>query len=88
MTAEEIQTVFNRAADLLERDGWCQGKYWMDDGRCCLVGAAMRMGATPECWQELSRRTGVLHPQYWNDEPGRTVEEVLAVLRGTQPCAG
>jgi len=48
------------------------------------------MGVRPAVWwdalHELARRTGTDEPLFmWNDKPGRTVEEVLALLRDKLP---
>jgi len=37
--APEIREVFRLAADLLERDGWCQKSYLNADGKRCIKGA-------------------------------------------------
>lgn len=35
----EIAEVLDGAADVIERDGWCQNDLTSDDGRHCLMGA-------------------------------------------------
>lgn len=77
--------VLLRAAEILERDGWCQGKVY-DGDACCMVGAFMlaRIHSPVEghpfpAWP-LPDIDGMV-PGKWNDAPGRTKEEVVAKLR-------
>lgn len=78
--------VLDAAADLLDRDGWCQGYDKDDDGRYCargatkaaassdtLVGAGARIA--------LTQRLPTHNIPAWNDTPGRTQEEVTSTLR-------
>jgi len=79
--------VLNKAADLIERDGWTQGTYQLD-GKRCVDGA---ISATSHDWstwrnrkeaRELLRDTiGAQILVDWNDAPGRTKTEVVAALR-------
>lgn len=68
------------AAQILEKRGWCQGEYQDSFGRCCLQGALLKarkdrgLFRTPIPFYEPK---AVL----WNDTPGRTKEEVIALLR-------
>lgn len=92
--------VLNRAADLIERDGWCQGSDRLKDGIC--VGKAIELSAEAlrALWGEdfdarpafvaLELAAGIRvdadHRSFggyvlWNDAPGRTKAEVVAVLR-------
>ena len=36
--ADAVSAVLERAADLIERDGWCQDKAFDTDGRRCALG--------------------------------------------------
>lgn len=78
-TTKTAATVLREARELLVRDGWCQGEYRAGNGRLCLVGAVF--SATPYPASALGRleaiQSGALG---WNDAPGRTVDEVLALL--------
>src|SRR5687768_4043656 len=77
-----------RAADYIERHGWCQGKLFQPDGRACLVGALQKVAAGDylvdpvhnAAWKRLQDSlngfVGV-----WNDEEGRTQDEAVAKLR-------
>ena len=89
MTADET---LRRAAKIIRERGWIQGTTSMSGGPVCAAGAisvvlgvhrwrvteahllaASRAGVPPE-------RAGASGLTRWNDAPGRTVEEVLAVL--------
>ena len=87
--------VLRAAADLIERDGWCQGSRRVGAARC-LVGAvsetADRMfgGGPRACraeraayWAVESADPGVWEVGVvaWNDAEGRTAGEVVGVLR-------
>lgn len=73
-----------RAAELLERDGWCQGAYF-DGNSACTIGALMDAAA------DIQDRNAAIYRLKdaldgwnifnWNDAPGRTKEEVVAKLR-------
>jgi hypothetical protein len=86
------QALFD-AADFLASGEWCQG-YSVDNwGRMCLLGA---INTAPQTWrtpmglrdsevrshaqQKMSKFLCMLAHR-WNDEPGRTKEEVIAALR-------
>lgn len=102
----ETADVLDRAADIIERNGWWRKSYY-DFGAvgskpkcelaCCARGAInlAANGRTPDrlsnlgedALHALERYLGISgeHPDSvadWNDEPGRTVEEVIAALRG------
>ena len=75
-----------KAAQLIEKRGWCQHRYFGDNGELCIVGALDSVGA-PEnvCTQIMNElNCGI---SSWNDRAGRTVDEVLAALRGTLRAA-
>lgn len=87
-----------RVAQVIERLGWWQGCHFKDkvyNSPCCLAGAADYLAHTkiPEDWYRSTREyhrirrvlenhLGGIDPVVWNDAPGRTVEEVLEMLRG------
>ena len=82
--------VLNRAAELIETVGWCQGTYGgRDVGHFCLVGAvdeAMWELRGLEFFYDLFELPlptyfGKQSPHHWNDRPERTREEVVAKLR-------
>lgn len=82
--------VLNRAADLLEEFGWCQGTLGSKaHGEFCILGAAYQaardLGVTRgygvycegAYWVGLDEETAFR----WNDDPRRTKPEVVARLR-------
>lgn len=83
------------AADHIEANGWQQFSYGRLGGPCCLLGA-IAAGArvvsrqkalgfdlvwTSHAVDLFRGRTGILKAGAWNDELGRTKEEVVAKLR-------
>lgn len=86
MTQQEI---FLKAADLLARDGWCQGSYYDENGGRCAAGAITDAcgGVRPT---EAARACALASQlcgdslSTWNDTYGRTKEEVIALF---QRCA-
>lgn len=80
----DVADLLDDAADLIERRGWCQGRYQDTDGRLCSVGAlAAANGDTLASYFPavlvLSRRVGDVVG--WNDALGRTEQEVLDTFR-------
>lgn len=87
----EWQTLMLKAAGILEDRGWCQNDYRVGE-RLCLLGALkVAAGVPPEdghyhdavgvaCLQ-LSSSIGHWCVHGWNDELGRTQDEVVAKLR-------
>lgn len=83
---------FLKAADYIEQHGWCQQVLQDMDGRVCLLGALSFVASGSLCSVRLVgqvgrylKRTGLTKrgtAVVWNDKPGRTKEEVVAVLRG------
>ena len=91
----------NAVADLLEREGWCQGDYAEYDangnltGRCLSTAIrTVQPDLSPRC-EILALLRPLLPSQAgwlvaWNDDPDRTLPEVVALLRkaaGTPPTA-
>ena len=73
------------ARRLIAVEGWVQGDYWnRDKDAYCARGALMAVSHCqyPEeevdAWRALEALAGG-HLTCWNDEPGRTVEDVLAL---------
>lgn len=86
MTAD-VAAVLDGAADLLERDGWCQRAWRNRTGQRCAQTALVDSaeGVYDDPWVKATwvMRQWIgesLTP--WNDEPGRTASEVIAALRG------
>ena len=83
-----------RAADIIQKHGWCHNSDEKNGFSCYSASEALRE-ATQEIsafWGDYSRSkdlvmqylktTGVEdHISIWNDAPGRTAEEVIQVLR-------
>jgi hypothetical protein len=87
---DEVGKMILKAADWLEEHGWCQG--WMDDdrGRSCAMGAVWNVTKDMKIYVVAARRIGrAASIDYgspssvvrWNDKPGRTAEEVMAIMR-------
>lgn len=73
--------VFARAAEIIEKRGWCQGGIGMHGKRVCAFWAIeFAGGATMAHIRKMNAATG-MSIAAWNDAPGRTKEEVIAVLR-------
>lgn len=75
-------------ANFIEKRKWIQGKYRNGKGGYCLVGAMI--SSCPHEWgplyNQVEAKLIALYPESnpidWNDEKGRTKDEVLALLRG------
>lgn len=67
-----------KAIEKLKQDGWCQCRVEASDGRHCLIGTiGFATTGEPSDGYDLSRDTELSN---WNDTPGRTIHEVIAVL--------
>ncbi len=72
--------VLDAAADLLERDGWCQGNHRHAAGTC--VDYALHAATQPvhnTARQALQRRVGPVAE--WNNAPDQTAANVIATMR-------
>jgi len=78
-----------KAAERLREVGWRQGGYGGEDGPHCILGACQWAAAwytNAAAARMVARRAARAAVQApcttiaWNDEPGRTMEEVIAVL--------
>src|SRR6266853_1331882 len=86
---DEISQHFLRAIDYLERNGWCQCAFIDPEGRACIWGAINRTYkdgplTAPYGSQELFGRLqkiGIVSVMAFNDNSGRTKEQVIAKLR-------
>lgn len=79
------------ARDYIRARGWCQNQYHDTGGRVCALGAIRAVtdsytdsynrcdAACNALWQVLKIKLGECDIAAWNDEPGRTVENVLAL---------
>ena len=83
--SEGQQTLLD-AADLIEKKGWIQGANWRPGRGFCVFGAIDRVAKNDgPAFNDAVKRVYSLIEGHgiakWNDEPGRTKEEVLAMLR-------
>ncbi len=94
--SDRIPQVLRRTAELLETDGWCQGNS-REEARMCVwaaINAASdreHRDNLAQAWRRACKVSDILcdHLELanydllpcWNDTPGRTVEEVVDVLR-------
>lgn len=74
--------LWRETATLIRTHGWTQGVLVNGRGEFCILGALI---SNPQSYYSVSlspifEEIGVLSLSTWNDTPGRTVEEVLAVL--------
>lgn len=87
ITYEDVKDLAHATADILDRDGWCQFTFHSTDGQHCLSGAlywAVEQGFSSEESAKLRSfiTTELDGPMTdWNDQPGRTKEEVTGFLR-------
>lgn len=83
----EEAAIVRRMMELLkEPENWCQGAL-EDDGRMCVLGAVHNVsverhvsGLPLEVLRSLTQECGRGGVDAWNDAPGRTHAEVLAML--------
>lgn len=95
--AKTPKGVLRAAARYIEEHGWYQGDYAAPDGAVCALGAinvvvtgspydlgdGVDRDLTLAAANVIENRLGSIGPiSWWNDAPGRTKDEVLAVLRG------
>lgn len=81
--------ILNKAADLLETNGWCHGYYKDMDGNLCAAGATYEadhsgsVDADHVLLEYVSTQRDIPWPsvEAWNDTPGRTPEEVIEAMR-------
>ena len=90
---ERAAAILNRAAELIEKDGWIQGN-WREHGARCAGQAIydalpyrMDFSASDSAWVAMRRQIGkqrgdtMFEIAHWNDAPGRTKDEVIATLK-------
>jgi len=90
-------TIWLRAIEILETDGWCRGMYTNDKGEHCIVGALAQANGTPwsnqgeGCISSFSKLEVMVSnklysiidtlPSIYNDRPGRTKEDIIKLLK-------
>jgi hypothetical protein len=79
-----LKQVFLDAVNHLEKVGWCQNIDEDDQGRICLHKAIRVVASDPverlKAIRKFTKLVGT-HALYFNDTPGRTMEQVTAALR-------
>lgn len=79
-----------KAADYIEKYGWCQGKMQKTTGEVCALGALIivnnhktAVDSFTSAQHEFERRKRLKRSgiTVWNDEPGRTKEQVIKSMR-------
>lgn len=88
---EEQKALF-RAAEYIRHNGWCQGGV-QAGARVCLVGSLyiglglkvsgcniLKIEPLLQKVQNVAEAHGICNLAEWNDAPGRTKEEVIALL--------
>lgn len=92
-TKTKRAAIFQRAADLIEEFGWKQGDYGSkEQAGFCMIGALAearvdlgdigRDSRVPKCYIGVTEDwLGNDWNYQWNDEDGRTKDEVVARLR-------
>lgn len=81
MNAAEI---LDRAANLLDRDGWIQGHLCGHDGEHCALGGILDVTTNDDPYaQAVDAVERVLGGalDVWNDAPERTKDEVTSTMR-------
>lgn len=79
------------AADYIEAHGWCQGTIKVGVRVCAMGALSESIGdrnhvIAQDAVNRLTARVGTYVAQ-WNDDPGRTKEEVIAALRAAALAA-
>lgn len=93
----ETADILEKAAEVLDARGWCQGHYQDDQGQLCAVGAirvatwgtarwdhsnAVEYLASRMAQEAMSAHLGVEDIAVgWNDRPGRTKDEVIDTFK-------
>lgn len=82
--SQQVKEDAKAAAEYMREHGWCQGTLQNEQGQCCANGAMDK--AIPSVTRFIDvqnafyRELGIKSVTDWNDKPGRTQEEVLAVF--------
>lgn len=83
MVDAEVIALLKEARREIARDGWVQGHYFGEHGGCCLMAVPFERAEGERLFQGFARALGFQNDAQatlWNDEKGRTKEEVLARL--------
>ena len=74
---DKVLAMLLRAKELIRENGWCQDTARDREGRYCIYGAIRAAGKQFggfRAWTDLK----LPWPAVWQDESGRTLEEVFA----------
>lgn len=77
--AKPVYPELLEAAEYIRQHGWCQHDYMASDGRVCLYGALRDLPENSPALAEIMRAVD-RKPEWWNDAPGRTEQEVIDLL--------
>ena len=89
----EVGEVLRKAADYIDEHGWAQGHWDCETGCVCADGAIIQVAGEEHSSQATTafdvasdvakmRSSGTCYSIIsWNDQPGRTKEEVTRLLR-------
>ena len=92
MSNNDVKAVLGEAKELIVRNGWMQGQYGDADRGYCIYGAvceaADRQGSPGleiDAMAAINKdvrivKTGIYSAISWNDRPGRTQDDVLALF--------
>ncbi len=80
--SEQVRKDAKAAADYIREHGWCQGTFVNKNGCVCAGGAINRACIRDShlLYDAFDSEIGTTNTFGWNDTPGRTKEEVLAVF--------
>lgn len=83
---DPVAAILQKAADMIDRRGWCQGMGMDGMGRVCAVRAIGTVAGdnvvfASDALRRLEDHLNIRFVSLWNDVKGRTKDEVVAALR-------
>jgi hypothetical protein len=78
----EYPAIIDEAKTILTTKGWCQNALTSTSGACCMMQALLEASDHRDI-EPIVRAIitiTIRPPTKWNDEEGRTVEQVLSLL--------
>jgi hypothetical protein len=92
-TSEEVADVLDRAHDELLVRGWCQGSFQRDEKVCAVQAVIVATRGETSNYEKRSVLVDAVcdafaaengaRPMSFNDDPGRTIDDVLDAFRRT-----
>lgn len=85
-----LASIYSKAADLLQKYGWCRFKLKDNEGQMCIWGAIGKVvdgnpfkasTKTHEMLKPLTQFTGGQHAVEWNNHIAKDKRQVVALLR-------